>query len=98
MRSQPSHRELKHEGSVYMEIQPLNAPGVCVLLQIRGPSRGFMTNSDCPVTLIHLPQAVFLSGPIWGKDDCVKSRGLFLLTELNLVCVSSAQEVEPELH
>lgn len=57
-----------------------------------------MTNSDCPVTLIHPPEAIFLSDALWGKDDCVKNLGLFLLTELNLVCVSSAQEEKSELH
>lgn len=51
-----------------------------------------MTNSDCPVTLIHFTSAGFFIGPIWGDDDCDRNLGLFLLTELNLACVPSAQE------
>ncbi|XP_012503688.1 PREDICTED: dnaJ homolog subfamily C member 15 [Propithecus coquereli] len=41
------------------------------------------------------PQALVslaVSRLIWGKDDYDRNLGLFLLTELNLVCVSFAQE------
>lgn len=79
---------------LYMEtytwrLQHLNIFHLCVLLQVSGPSRGLMTNNDCPVTLIHLTLAVFLA---ICEDNCDRKLGLFLLMELNLVCVSSAQE------
>lgn len=58
--------------------------------------KGFHSNG--PVTFLFLPEAIFLLGPNWGKDDCVKNHDLFLLTELNWVWVSSAHKEKPEQH
>jgi hypothetical protein len=55
-----------------MDSQPVHLSTsfhLCGGLQVLGPSRGVVTDSDRPVALVLLTQAIFLAGPIWSKYD-----------------------------
>ena len=60
-----------------MENQPFNAPGFCVLLQIRGPSRGFMTKW-LPCHINSSPIDYFSFRSYLGQRWLCKKSGLVL--------------------